>query len=362
MSADAVGGVWSYAMELAAGLAEQGVEVLLATLGRPPDQDQRRQAAAIAGLVLECGDYPLEWMPEALPAQQAAGQWLLMLARRFRPDIVHLNHYGHGHLPWPAPCVVVAHSCVLSWFKHVHGTCAGAAWQGYHRHVSRGLRGADMVVAPTAAMLADVLELYGPLPNVRVIHNGRQPRLFKPLRKQPHVLAAGRLWDEAKNIPALAYTAATQPWPVRVAGQTQRPDGGSADVEQALEGMQLLGVLPAEAMARAFGQASIYVLPARYEPFGLSVLEAALSGCALVLGNIPSLRELWEGAAEFAPPDDAVAIREAVVGLIEDPSLRRKRARQARERAKGLDSHTMTRSYLAAYAQVQQQQESACVS
>ena len=31
--------------------------------------------------------------------------------------------------------------------------------------------------------------------------------------------------------------------------------------------------------------ASVYVLPAKYEPFGLSVLEAALSGCALVLGK-----------------------------------------------------------------------------
>ncbi len=39
-----------------------------------------------------------------------------------------------------------------------------------------------------------------------------------------------------------------------------------------------------------------------YEPFGLSVLEAALSGCALVLGDIPSLRENWDGAADFAEP------------------------------------------------------------
>jgi hypothetical protein len=47
------------------------------------------------------------------------------------------------------------------------------------------------------------------------------------------------------------------------------------------------------------------VLPARYEPFGLSVLEAALSGCALVPGDIASLRGNWDGVAEFVCPDDA---------------------------------------------------------
>ncbi len=44
-------------------------------------------------------------------------------------------------------------------------------------------------------------------------------------------------------------------------------------------------------MADADGGRGDLRLPARYEPFGLSVLEAALSGCALVLGDIPSLRE-----------------------------------------------------------------------
>ena len=39
-----------------------------------------------------------------------------------------------------------------------------------------------------------------------------------------------------------------------------------------------------------------------YEPFGLAVLEAAQAGCALVLSDIPTFRELWDGAAMFVPP------------------------------------------------------------
>ena len=70
--------------------------------------------------------------------------------------------------------------------------------------------------------------------------------------------------------------------------------------------MHCSGRLTPPQMARVVSRApSIYALPARYEPFGLSVLEAALSGCALVLGDIPSLREIWDGAALFVDPDDA---------------------------------------------------------
>ena len=60
---------------------------------------------------------------------------------------------------------------------------------------------------------------------------------------------------------------------------------------------------------RGIARAAIYALPAHYEPFGLSILEAAMSGCALVLGDIPSLREIWGDAAVFVHPDnrDAVA-------------------------------------------------------
>ena len=80
-------------------------------------------------------------------------------------------------------------------------------------------------------------------------------------------------------------------------------------VDAPVEHVRLLGKLSESELARHYARAAIYCLPARYEPFGLSVLEAALSGCALVLGDIPSLRENWTGAAEFAPPDDASAFR-----------------------------------------------------
>jgi glycosyltransferase involved in cell wall biosynthesis len=96
--------------------------------------------------------------------------------------------------------------------------------------------------------------------------------------------------------------------------------------------------------------ASIYVLPAYYEPFGLSVLEAALSGCALVLGDIPSLREIWRDAALFVAPDDHASLARAIRRLADDEALRRVLAGRARRRARVLSPARMARHYHAAYA------------
>ncbi|MFC4728559.1 glycosyltransferase family 4 protein [Coralloluteibacterium thermophilus] len=348
MSADAVGGVWTYALELARGLAEEGVETLLAVLGPAPGPQQRAEASAIPGLRLRHGDFPLEWMHDAMPAQDAAGAWLLALARDFAPDVVHLNHYCHGHLDWPAPALVVAHSCVFSWHAHVRGRPPGPEWQAYRDGVTRGLRGAALVVAPTRAMLADAERHYGPFRAGRVVHNGRRAEDFPPRPKRALVLSAGRLWDEAKNVGALAVAGHSLPWPVHVAGEARHPEGGVAG----FDGLHPLGRLDAARMAAAYGEAAIYALPARYEPFGLSALEAALAGCALVLGDIPSLRELWDGAATFVPPDDPDAIAAALHALVEDAPERERRAALARARAATYSSARTTAAYLDAYSRL----------
>src|SRR3546814_625675 len=132
----------------------------------------------------------------------------------------------------------------------------------------------------------------GPLTNACVIQNGRPPADFRPAgRKEPFILTAGRLWDGAKNVSTLAAIAPRLSWPVVAAGDARGPTGGT----RAAGGLRMLGPLDAGDLAGWMGRAAIFASPARYEPFGLAVLEAALSGCGLVLGDIPTFRELWDG-------------------------------------------------------------------
>ncbi len=111
----------------------------------------------------------------------------------------------------------------------------------------------------------------------------------------------------------------------------------------------MLGRLPSDELARWYGRASIYALPARYEPFGLSALEAALSGCALVLGDIESLREIWRDSAIYVPPEDSDALAAALCALIADPPQRDEMARLAASRARWFTPERMAAAYLEAY-------------
>jgi glycosyltransferase involved in cell wall biosynthesis len=345
MTADTVGGVWTYALELARALAPQDVTVALATMGTLPTPEQWEEAAGVPNLTIHESRFKLEWMDDPWDNVARAGDWLLQLAADLHPDLVHLNGYVHAALPWPAPRLVVGHSCVLSWWRAVHGEEAPAAWHRYHAEVRRGLLAADQVIAPTHAMLSALQAHYGPLPAGRVIPNGRDAALFRPQAKEAFILAVGRLWDAAKNIGALAAVAPALPWPVVVAGTDQHPQGGTA----ALPTVRPLGQLSTAALAPWVGRAAIYALPARYEPFGLSALEGALAGCALVLGDIPSLRELWDGAALFVPPDDTGALESALRTLIEDPAGRTGLMQRARRRALALTPQHMAAGYLTVY-------------
>jgi glycogen(starch) synthase len=317
-------------------------------MGRPLTPTQRRWADQVPNLILQESSYKLEWMEEPWKDVSRSGDWLLGLEERFQPDLIHLNSYSFGARPWRSPALVAGHSCVLSWWEAVKGVPAPQEWTRYRREVCRGLQMADQAIAPTKAMLASLKQHYGPIPRGMVVPNGRDSITFKPGSKEPFILAVGRIWDEAKNLAALQIAAPSLKWPVYVAGDSCHPDGGCASTTN----VNFLGWLSPEKLASWYGRAAIYALPARYEPFGFTALEAALSGCALVLGDIPSLRETWDGAAWFVPPDDPDALREALEALAVDPHRRTTLGANARRRALRYTPKRMARGYLNAYSRL----------
>ncbi|WP_437731818.1 glycosyltransferase family 4 protein [Sorangium sp. So ce1335] len=348
MTADTVGGVFSYAIELARALAGHGVRTSLATMGGPLSAAQCEATASVPGLALFESPYRLEWMDDPWDDVARAGDWLLELEERVRPDVVHLNGYAHAALGFRAPKLVVAHSCVLSWWSAVLGGDAPPQYDRYRREVARGLAAASAVVAPTRAMLDALLRHHGALSRrtrAVVIPNAADLDRFAPRPKEAFILAVGRLWDQAKNVASLGEVAPHLPWPIRVAGSDVHPGGGARPIPS----LEHLGVLSPSGVADALARASIYAHPARYEPFGLSVLEAALSGCALVLGDIPSLREVWRDAAVYVDPGHTEALRRALQTLIDAPGLRQEMASRARARAFDFSPRRMARSYLHLY-------------
>jgi len=283
MTGDTLGRVWTFALDLAQQLSFKGTDVLLATMGREPSSAQREQASLIPNLRLAPSRYKLEWMDNPWEDIEASALWVLQLERQFAPDVIHLNTFGHGSLPFGAPVILTAHSCALSWWSAVKRRPLSSTWDRYRAHVRASLKAADLITASSRRMLDKVVEHYGPdLPPLRMVPNGRPVDLFYTAAKEPMILAAGRLWDEAKNVAALT-AAGSVPWPIYLAGESRPLE----DTAGQTRGCRRLGVLAPETLAAWYARSAIYALPARYEPFGLSVLEAALSGCALALATSP---------------------------------------------------------------------------
>jgi glycosyltransferase involved in cell wall biosynthesis len=354
LTGDTEGGFWTFVLELADGLLKRGVEVCLATFGQRVSASQKLSAAGVVGLVWVHHASKLEWVQDPWADIKQAGTWLYGTARRWRPSLVHLNTLCHATLDWDVPVVITHHSCVTSWWRSVKGSPLPAEWQRYHQEVERSLKAATVITAPSQSALAAIGGDYGiEVAGARPIRNGRNSDEFRAGEKEELILSAGRLWDEAKNIRALAEVTPRLGWPVYLAGDSQNPDGTATSLARCC----LLGKLDPAELSSWYARAAIYVLPARYEPFGLSVLEAGLSKCALVLGDIPSLREMWEGAATFVPPDDTKSLEDCLRGLIADPVYRARMSELALGRAREFTQSRMVDEYVSLYQRAQAQFE-----
>jgi glycosyltransferase involved in cell wall biosynthesis len=345
MTADTIGGVWSYTMELCAALARYGVQVTLMSMGRLPSEDEIAEVRRIGNIDLRPTAWRTEWMSGCAADLEQSGTEFSDLAEAVQPDVIHLNNYWHARLDLPAPVIVAAHSCVATWWKACRETPLPDEWLPYLGWVQEAVAQADMLVAPTAAFLAEFEAAHGQAVESLVIPNGRSAMQYKPGVKRRIVFTAGRLWDDAKNIALLGRVADTIDTPIIAAGDLTGPDGA----ELKPGGLATLGRLTPAETKRWMAEAAIFASPARYEPFGLSVLEAALSGCALILGDIPTHRELWDGVATFVEPDDAAGLKRAIRMLTDMPELAASDGRKARERAVAYSADAMGEAYMRLY-------------
>lgn len=351
LAVDAVGGVWQYGLDLARGLAARGVETILAVLGPEPDPAQRSEARAIAGATLIDTGLPLDWLCEGPAHVLAAGAAIADLARTHRADLVQLNMPTLGAAaPPPVPVVAVTHGCVSTWWQAAKpGEALALEYRWHRRLMGEGLRAADRLVAPTASYARMVARHYGLPRTPLVVHNGRTPLVAHPCGVlTDRVLTVGRLWDRVKRTELLDRVAARLVVPFDAAGAVIGPHGERV----AIEDLHPLGQLDAEALGRHLAARPIFVSAASFEPFGLAVLEAASAGCALVLSDIASFRELWDGVALFVQGDDEAGYVRAIETVLGDAGERRRLGDAARERAARYTPGAMADAMLAIYAEL----------
>jgi glycogen(starch) synthase len=355
VTADTIGGVWTYARELVTGLVRRGARVTLVSFGEIPSAEQTQWLEAVRSVDFRATAFRLEWMQEARDDIQASTDYLQAIVDEVKPDVLHLNQFAYGALPVDVPKIVVAHSDVVSWWVSVKGEVPhDIPWMTWYRGVVQsGLEQATEVVAPSRWMLDNVQTFYCTPRQSTVIYNGRSPLLFNPhVTKEPSIVSVGRLWDSGKQVSLLLHGRAAMP--ITIAGTEQHPDEvfreGSPFAFVDRTRVHMLGMQSEGQLRHLYGKAAIYAATSRYEPFGLAPVEAALSRCALVMNDIPSFREIWGDAACYFEANRAESLFEQLNRLADDRELRLTHANLAYNRARQyFNSDRMVDEYVSLY-------------
>lgn len=293
MTSDRCGGVGRHAQTLTAELRRRGHEVTLYT------------------------PRLFEWMSERTPETLAAAiaedrRALAQLAHRHGCDCLHTNHFAFaGALD--CPTVLGVHSDVVSWWRHMQGALPpeNQFHRWYRALVEAALGRARRVVAPSRQVLDDLSASYG-FNGGSVIANGsaRADGAGETV-KHPQAVSVGRWRDPAKQLDLVLRS--TLAWPLRLIGEWPKPR------PEPKRNLEHCGPRTPVEVARALLCSSVYIAPSRYEPFGLAPLEAAHAGCALLLNDIPSFREIWGPHAVYFKPNDASDLSRQMAALAAAP-------------------------------------------
>lgn len=350
LTTDTIGGVWTFNKELASYLLLHGHSVALAIVGPAPSPKQTQWCTAKAELSptrfrFEVFSVALEWMQDNALSYCSAEEALLRLIGYFQPDLIHISQFCFGALPVDIPKVVTAHSDVLSWASacRPQGLDSSDWLTQYRALVQEGLNGCDVLVAPTEWMLHELARQFV-LPEKKLaVHNGMTfPHSAEPSLRMLQAITVGRLWDEAKNLILLTQLEATLP--ILAAGESTHE---VASIPPAVGSLTMLGRLEEEELIALFRESSIYIAPSIYEPFGLAPLEAALCGCAVLLNDIPSFREVWGDAALYFA--GGVSLQSELDRLANSPKQLERTRSRAYRRAIQLTTSRSADKYLAIY-------------
>jgi glycosyltransferase involved in cell wall biosynthesis len=310
-----IGGSERHLLTLLPALADLGVEPLFVGLDDPAwDPTDFYGALRVPALRLRS---PRDLDPVLLAR----------LVRRLRADVVH-THLVHADVYGGVAAKLRGAQLVST--KHNDDPFRTGAF----RFVERGLaHAADRIVAITDALRLFTIEKVGvPAAKVETIHYGLDdlpaPWGVNPPDDVPEgarvLLAVSRLTrQKGVDVAVRALTSLPEDTVLVVLGEgPERARLADLAGELGVAGrVRLPGRVPD--VAAWLERATLLVHPARWEGFGLAVLEAMLAGLPVVAANVSSLPELVVDGETglLVRPDDPAALAAGIARALEQPRL-----------------------------------------
>jgi glycogen(starch) synthase len=339
MTSDVTTSEWNYSVEISRALSRHNMRVSLATTGGPLTKEQRREAARVPGLAIYDGGLnpgrPFTSQKDIADARS----FLLTLEDRLSPDIVQLNGFGFGAAAFKSPVLLSLHSGVSSLLGDLEERTRSRS------EIKSILDSAELVVVPTFANLVLLKEIYNFTTSTKVIPHFRRTSDYCAIAKQKFIYSSGSHSRVSDVVDAMETAASEMNWPV-VLDPGPIPSNKATQLSFAGRAQ---GRLAAANVAQQLSKAAIYCLPTANDLSDVPVLEGALSRCALVVCDLPNLRENWNNCALFVPADDHNALKQSLHLLMVDGGLREDLSLRAYDRAKEFSPERCIDDYLDAY-------------
>lgn len=244
----------------------------------------------------------------------------------------------------------------------------------YYGQIRQAVQSTDHIIAVSDSTKDDVIRLLDvPAERITVVHEAANP-VFRPVRdsvaldairqkyglSDPFLLFVGTL-EPRKNLPELLHALhliRKRRGPivslavVGGRGWLYETIFGTTEALKLKDAVHFLGRVPTEDLMLLYNAATCFVLPSRYEGFGLPVLEAMCCGTPVVASNISSLPEVVGDAGLLVSPDNAEAWARAIEEVVSSPELRERMREKGLQRARRFTPARMARETLAVYRRV----------
>lgn len=197
-------------------------------------------------------------------------------------------------------------------------------------------RGADWITVTTPKMAESIVGRYGVgADKIGVIPNYVETERFRPQSAEPRpkvrVGFVGRL-DTQKNLHNLITAVVDMEIEVWLIGYGPLKEELQRFSEGTKAEFKFLGNIPNRELPELLNQCDIFVMPSLYEGHPKALLEAMACGLPVLGTRVPGIQEIiMDGENGVLCETNAVGLREGLQRLIDDPGLRQRVGRAARE-------------------------------
>jgi len=227
---------------------------------------------------------------------------------------------------------------------------SAARMQEFARSETRALAHAAAVVVTSPSTGRLLVDAFG-VPNARITvappGTERRPPVAPRSDPQPRLLAVGSIVprkDFATLVDALAQLR-DLPWQATIAGSDQRDAACATALRRLIadhrldDRIALVGELPQDALEQHYRSAAVFVSSARYEGYGMAMMDAIAFGLPVVATSGGAVAEVAPAQASLlSPPGDAAALADHLRSIVTDFDLRQRLAAAAREARERLPS------------------------